>query len=232
MTTTFARPVNPMSSVVYACETGIKNRAVLTEQINTSLDNLVDRQRQLVLLEQAQQLLSTVSEDNTTAVLDYVTEIINKALAEVFKSDVRRITLTKTLWAGRHVHINVELVNSEGRKRDLMVQSGTGLRQIVAFLYQLCLIEVRKGRRIFIMDEILSGVHKTAKVVMLDIMRIFAQGGWQFVMVEYGVDDFGKMYHVEKPGTEAKVYALGDRKYTGEIYMFQDGMTDEVSVDL
>lgn len=178
-------------------------------------------------LQDAQQVLTTVSEENTTAVLDFVTEVINRTLGEIFKGDRREIKLKKSVRSGKYVHINVDLVTSEGISRSLTLQSGTGLRQIVSFLYILSLIEVRKDRRLVMMDEILSGLHSQAKGVITEIISLFADSGFQFIMVEYGIDDLGKIYNVEKPGPVARVYSLGeDQEYTGEMYMFTEGFEE------
>ena len=183
---------------------------------------LLEAQKRFVTMQEAQKLLTVVSDERTMATLDFVTGVINKTLGEMFPRDSRRISLEKKLHANKYVHINVELVNSEGIKRDLVLQSGTGLRQVISFLFAVCLIEVRKGRRLLLMDELLSGVHPSAKAIIADIMGIFAKSGFQFVMVEYGLDDFGKIYLVEKPGPVATVTPLGSDVYENQVFQFAD----------
>lgn len=197
------------------------------EKIKQTIDEL---EKKYVDMLEAQQLLSTISEENSNKVLSYITSIINRALAELFPHDTRRVYLEKTLHANQHAHINVVLETSEGRKRDLTIQSGTGLRQVISFLFVLSLIEIRKGRRLLMMDELLSGLHPEAKAIVERIMTIFAEEGFQFVMVEYGVNDLGKIYLVEKPDNEAKVTAL-DGEYNNEVFVFNrplENMTAEV----
>lgn len=196
-----------------------QQKVALEQKINDMSDKLNHLNMQYVVMLEAQQLLATVSDDNTTSVLYYITGIINKALGELFPYDERRIYLERYLHAGQHAHIKVKLVNSEGRERDLALQSGTGLRQVVSFLFVISLIEIRKGRRILLMDELLSGLHPEAKKVVEDIIRIFADEGFQFVMVEYGIDDLGKIYLVEKPDKIATVTPL-DGNYNNEVFVF------------
>lgn len=193
-------------------------------------ETITDLEKKYVDMLEAQQLLSTISEENSNKVLSYITSIINRALSELFPHDTRRVYLEKTLHANQHAHINVVLETSDGRKRDLTIQSGTGLRQVISFLFVLSLIEIRKGRRLLMMDELLSGLHPEAKSVVKRIMTIFAEEGFQFVMVEYGVNDLGKIYLVEKPDNEAKVTAL-DGEYNNEVFVFNrplEDMTEEV----
>lgn len=193
------------------------------QTIKTKVDNLVkkleDMNNQYVVMLEAQQLLTTVSDENTRVVLDYITGIINKALGELFPHDTRRIYLEKTMYRGQHAHINIKLTGSNGKTRDLQLQSGTGLRQTISFLFVLSLIEIRKGRKILIADELLSGVHPTAKDILMDVIQIFAEEGFQFVFVEYGVNNVGRIYIVEKPNDIATVTPI-DGVYNNEVFIF------------
>jgi hypothetical protein len=184
--------------------------------LTTKLDDMNNR---YVNMLEAQQLLTTVSDENTRAVLDYITGIINKTLGELFPHDDRRIYLEKSMYQGQHAHINIKLTGSNGKVRDLTLQSGTGLRQVISFLFVLSLIEIRKGRRILIADELLSGLHPEAKRIVTDIIQIFASEDFQFAFVEYGVNDLGRIYIVEKPNEVATVTPL-DGVYNNEVFIF------------
>ena len=194
------------------------------KQIQAKIDELKskldDMNNQYVVMLEAQQLLTTVSDNNTTAILDYITGIINKTLGELFPHDNRRIYLEKTMYQGQHAHINVKLTGTNGKVRDLQLQSGTGLRQVISFLFILTLIEVRKGRRFMMADELLSGLHPEAKRIVCDIIQIFSKTGYQFVFVEYGINNIGKIYLVEKPNKEAFITSLDKDKYEDEVFVF------------
>ena len=201
-----------------------KKKASLEAKLAFERKQLLENQKIYVDLLQAQQLLTTVSDDNTESTLTFITSVINKALAEVFKGDARKIELKKKLYAGNKPHINIELTNSEGNTIDLAMQSGTGLQQIVSVLFTICLIEIRKGRRFLILDEKLSGLHKSAKSIMSEILQIFTEGGFQFIFVEYSLNDFGKIYNVEKPGMVSKIYDLEGEDYDDtSVFLFSEG---------
>ena len=201
-----------------------KKKASLEAKLASERKQLLENQKIYVDLLQAQQLLTTVSDDNTESTLTFITSVINKALAEVFKGDARKIELKKKLYAGNKPHINIELTNSEGNTIDLAMQSGTGLQQIVSVLFTICLIEIRKGRRFLILDEKLSGLHKSAKRIMSEILHIFTEGGFQFIFVEYSLNDFGKIYNVEKPGMVSKIYDLEGEDYNDtSVFLFSEG---------
>lgn len=211
------------ASSILGLERDLADKVKYANSLNKRREELRVAMQDYVNLVDAQKLLSTVSDDNTEATLLFVSGVINKALAEIFKGDSRRIHLSKKLYAGSKPHIVVELENSRGERLDMTIQSGTGLRQIISVLFVICLIEVRKGRRLLILDERLSGLHKEAKRILSEILKIFAEGGFQFVFVEYALNDLGKLYSVEKPGDEARVYALDGLDYDdSDIFLFSD----------
>lgn len=181
----------------------------------------VEKTQRLDELDKVQKMFSTISDDNLAKTLDYVTDVINKALSEIFKSDVRKVHLEKALYGGKHSHINLVLLNGDGVQRDIVLQAGSGLRQVVSFLYTLSMIEIQGGRKLLVMDELLGSVHPKAKNVLLDLMEIFTEEGFQFLMVEYGVNDFGKMYIVENVKGESTVSVL-DHAYEDEIYLDEE----------
>lgn len=201
----------------------IEQNYLQAQDIKAKIDvltaKLSDMNAKYVNMIEAQQLLTTVSDSNTTAVLDYITGIINKTLGELFPHDSRRIFLDKTMYQGQHAHINIKLTGSNGKVRDLTLQSGTGLRQVISFLFVLSLIEIRKGRRLLLADELLSGLHPEAKRIVTDIIQIFAEEGFQFAFVEYGVNNLGKVYLVEKPNEIATVTPM-DGVYNNEVFVF------------
>lgn len=194
-----------------------KKETQLTQQ-------LIEAQKEYVNLLDAQKLLSTVSDDNTEKTLSFITGMVNKVLAEMFKTDTPHIKITRKLYAGSKPHIIVELVDGAGNTLDMKIQSGVGLTQVVSFMYAICLIEIRKGRRILIMDERLNGLHKEAKRILIEVIKIFAKGGFQFIFVEYGLNDIGKLYNVEKHGEDSVLRVVGeDEKYTDEtVYVGGD----------
>lgn len=211
--------MSQFTNEIIMIEQSYKQAQDIKANIDVLTTKLNDMNIQYVNMVEAQQLLTTVSDANTTAVLDYITGIINKTLGELFPHDSRRIYLEKTMYQGQHAHINIKLTGTNGKTRDLTLQSGTGLRQVISFLFVLSLIEIRKGRRLLIADELLSGLHPEAKRITTDIIKIFAEEGFQFAFVEYGVNNLGKVYLVEKPGAVATVTPM-DGVYNNEVFVF------------
>jgi len=211
------------ANVLASLKKDLKDKEKYEKRVLKGREDLAKAQQDYVNLLDAQRLLSTVSDDNTEATLLFVSGVINKALAEIFKGDTRRIYLSKKLYGGYKPHIVVELENGKGERLDMSIQNGTGLKQIISVLFVICLIEVRKGRRLLILDERLSGLHSEAKRILSEILNIFAEGGFQFIFVEYNLNTLGKLYNVEKPGNEAKVYSLDGVEYSNDdVFLFSD----------
>lgn len=198
-----------LSNVAYACRGDLQRKEQLEAEVKEQVAELVAAEERIKHSLEAQNLLGTVADEKANAVLDYVTGILNKTLSEIFPGDAREIALERKMHGGKHPHITVVLRTGDGVVRDMVTQSGTGLRQIVSFLYRLCLIEVTGSRKLVIIDELLSGVHKDAIVVIEDLIKIFAAGGFQFVIVDYAIaTEFGLTYLVEKPGKIASIRAV------------------------
>lgn len=211
--------MSELTKRVQAIEARFEHRNALREKIDKCCTQLEALNGEYLTLLEAQQILSTVSDNNTNIILDYITGVINNVLGKLFPCDERRIVLEKSLQGGQKAKITVKLLTGDGVQRNLETQSGTGLRQIISELFAISLIEVRKGRRIFFADELISGLHPVAKKIFMEVIKIFAEDGFQFVFIEYGVPDVGKIYLVEKPNDVATVTPL-DGAYNNQVFMF------------
>lgn len=210
------------SSSILSLKRDLNERLRLEELLTQKRDTAYKKREKYDTLVEASKLIAAVADKQAMETLDYITAVINKTLGELFKSDTRRIYLKKQMHAGRYAHLKVLLTDADGIEYDMLLQSGTGLRQVISFLFCLCLIQISGGRKIFIQDELLGGTHGAAKEVLKQIIRIFAKE-FQFVMVEYGFDDIGKIYNVEKTGKTSEVIDLDGEVYIpNAIYMFSD----------
>lgn len=153
----------------------------------------------LEVMRKAASILASVSEAHTNEIIGAITDVINKALAVLFPKDAKTIEIQKSMYRDTHPHYNILLKTNTGIVRTFN-QSGTGLTQVISFLFTTCLIDSRKGRKIMVMDELLNGLHPDAKEIVSSLMTALstrAHDPFQFVCVEYGMD-IGKQYEVAK----------------------------------
>ena len=131
------------SSTIGVLKNNLAQKKNLETKVTKLHEQLLESQSLYVNMLNAQKLLATISEDNTRQTLDFITGMVNKVLSEMFPNGSYQIKLTKKLFAGSKPHIVVELIDGDGNVIDMSVQSGTGLKQVISFMYVICLIEIR-----------------------------------------------------------------------------------------
>lgn len=171
------------------------------------------------IYEGANKLLNAVSDKTLGAMLDTVTSAVNNVLGEMFRNsgDSYEIRLVKGLYAGRIAHMKLELMQN-GNPRDLNLQSGDGIKQVISFLFITLLISVSGGRRLIIMDEILNGLSpEAAEGAVAALFETFAKSGFQFIMVDQGrynpgssIDDITEYVTVVKNESTSRVLTEGE----------------------
>lgn len=164
----------------------------LTKIVKTDTKTLED-------MIKASAILASVSEENTRVILDNIKMTINKSLEVLFPLDPKTIDIQKSMYRDTHPHYTITLTTSNGVARTFD-QSGTGLGQVISFLFTVCLIDAREGRKIMVIDELLNGLHPDAKEIVGNLMTALTRrphNPFQFVCVEYGLD-IGKQYEIKK----------------------------------
>lgn len=157
----------------------------------------------------ASSILGSVADKNTETKISAITGVINKALAILFPDGSRSIELTQKMHNNAYPHFLVTLKVEDGQTRSFK-QSGTGLAQVISFLFTACLIDARGGRKVMVMDELLNGLHPDAKGIVKDLMLALCDK-FQFVIVEYGMN-IGKQYEVVKSNGVSTINEI-DREY-------------------
>lgn len=157
-------------------------------------------------------IVGNVADDNTNTKISAITTVINRALAILFPNGERKISLQQEMYRNAYPHFNVILTTENGVERTFK-QSGTGLGQIVSFLFVACLIDARGGRKLLIMDEVLNGLHPDAKGLIKELMTALSKR-FQFICVEYGLN-IGKQYEVVKRGDTSTIRPLEGAYYYG-----------------
>lgn len=172
------------------------------------------------LLLEATRILSTVSDNQLAQLIKVIEETINGVLSQIFSADdPRLVKIDKGLIRDKNPQLKATLYTKDMVARDIADQTGTGVKQIVSMVFSLVVVSVRNDRPIIILDECLSGLHNKAKQVMKNIIKLFARRGFQFILVEYGIDNLGVMYNVEKHGGTSSVIAINGKYDPNKKFM-------------
>lgn len=161
----------------------------------------------------ASRLLGEVSDENTRITLDKITVVINKALGLLFRGEEIKVEIKKEIYRKVYPHFKVYL--RIGDREMTFKQNGTGLAQVVSFLFTISLIDARGGRKLLVMDELLNGLHPDAKYIVKGIMESLS-GRFQFVVVEYGLD-VGKEYRVVREKEKSVVMEYEEGTYYKDV---------------
>ena len=125
----------------------------LKAEVDTLSKEISDGCATLDVMVKAATILSSVSEDCTNQVLKAITDVINKSLGVLFPDDPKTIEIAHSIYRETHPQYTLVLRTQNGVARAFN-QSGTGLAQVISFLFTACLIDARKGRNIMVMDEL------------------------------------------------------------------------------
>lgn len=142
--------------------------------------------------------LSKISEDAITSSFNFIEDSLNEVLAQVFVNSPRKIRLVESMRGQKYPELKIELTAANGIKRDLKTDSGHGIRQMISLLCTLCLICITGTRKFLVLDEVLTGLSREARMAVNDILWSFTSIGFQFVIVEHGFIAKGaKVYKLE-----------------------------------
>ena len=188
-------------SVIASQEEKLKQKVQIDNRVKKLEEEISEAEVLLENYSKASTLIGTVADENTKATIDKITVVINKALRVLFPNDVIEVALEQEMYRKSYPHFKVTL-KLDGKERTFK-QNGTGLAQIVSFLFTVSLVDARGGRKIIVMDELLNGLHPDAKYIIKGLIEALSNR-FQFIIVEYGVD-IGKQYHIVKEGGTASV---------------------------
>lgn len=161
----------------------------------------------------AMQYLVMLSDDGTKALREYMEGIINRALALVFGEGVYKFSLISDLKAQK-VSLNL-LEFKDGRWNELEIgaQTGDGMGQIIAFLFSVVLTEITNHRMLFVVDELMGGLHEKAVELVQRCIAEFENHGGQFAMIEYTFNKFGTQVDLMYDETSENTSVVGVSNY-------------------
>lgn len=207
------------TSIVLQNEERRRSFISMQDRVVDLVELLEEQKKEQDVALRAIQLIGNASDDTIDNTLKQITSVINRSLAILFPTDRRVVHIGKYMYRDKHLHYELELETGARAIKRSFDMSGTGLAQVVSFLFVVSFIDVIKARRLVVLDEVLNGLHPSAKELIREIIMALSPR-FQFIIVEYGLD-IGLQLEVEKIGEQAYV-----RSYEPE---YQKGYFDDIS---
>lgn len=152
----------------------------------------------------AKQGLHKVQDQVGVEVRELVTDILNKTLENLFPNETLTVSLvandekpTKTrakkqataVASAVYKRLDLEIAGADGEPMNVAVQVGSGLQDLISFLYRVSLISVGTGRNLLVSDELLHGLNVNRFKDIAEIVHLFADTeDFQFIFIEHGFD--------------------------------------------
>jgi len=130
------------------------------------------------------EVLRLLSTNSVQTSYHFMEESINNALKRIFTDRIRQIELRESV-RGNYPQLEVVLHVENGVERSLKYSSGHGIAQVISLLCILSLIVFTNGRRLVVLDEVMSGMSIETRKLFDDVLWQFAEIGFQYVIVEH-----------------------------------------------
>ena len=155
-------------------EVSIKEYEAKLDKSNTNYD----------VANRAIEVLRLLSTNSVQSSYQFMEESINNALKRIFTDRIRQIELREGT-RGTYPQLEIILHVENGVERSLKYSSGHGIAQVISLLCILSLIVFTNGRRLVILDEVMSGMSIETRKLFDDVLWQFAEIGFQYIIVEH-----------------------------------------------
>ena len=166
-------------------ENNIKRRMVQDYEDDNKVLNAKVKfvEQEIVDIKKCIAILQQISDDRNEQGRKYIEDLINSALASVFPDRDYSIYIDEYTH-GTRKHMKVYL--SEGNIiRDLKYSHGTGVKQIISFIFNVALIVFRNSSRVLFLDETLASIHESKALVMSDLLvSLMEKNNFQFFIID------------------------------------------------
>jgi hypothetical protein len=193
-----------LNDLLVESRTNIKLRDSLLADATKAEKRVKACEAEAQLLEEVLTVLRAAGGAVAQDLYKHITKSVNAVLREMFPDVRRTIKLTEGTY-GDSPQLSIELV-TDGVARDISESSGHGVAQVVSLVCTLCLLAISGARRFMILDEVLSGVSETNLPAVSGLLNVFADAGFQFLMVDHRfIPERAKVYELSLNGLDGVV---------------------------
>ena len=193
--------INVVNQIELENAAAIRSRKHLEDSINQIMEDNKGNKEALDIATHAIEILRKISDESVGKAYKFLQESLNTALAKMFANTTRKIEIKEYLRQNQYPQLELVLHVGNNKVRSLKTDSGHGLAQIVSLLSILSLIVITGGRRILVMDEVISGLSVRNRQIVSDILWSFTEIGFQFIVNDHGfIPEGSHVYHLEMVG--------------------------------
>jgi len=111
-----------------------------------------------------------------------IQNLINNALSSIFPERDYAVVIEEYSYKNsKHMRV---LLSEDGQERELKYCHGTLLKQVVSFLFNICILVFKGSARVLILDELFNGVHwDKARVLSNILVTLSKNNGFQFFII-------------------------------------------------
>jgi len=146
-----------------------KEKEILEKNIKESSDSLSTIEEEVLLLEEAKKLLETLKTYKLQEKKDFILNIINTALGDIFNDDVKIDIEAQEKKTSKSTSQKYDIVFYQqgiemARNEELLVTNGGGIMQVISMLFKILIGYIYSKNTFYIFDESfsqLSGENRT-----------------------------------------------------------------------
>lgn len=163
----------------------VQTKQILENSIREYKELILKTSKNLDIVVNALEILRQISDESVINSYRYIEKNINDALSRIFPEKTRQIKLVEGR-RGNYPQLEIQLIVENGKTRSLTSCTGHGVTQVISLLSNMCLIVINGGRRFLVLDEVMSGMSGNTLSVISDVLKAFAEIGFQYIIVEHG----------------------------------------------
>lgn len=161
---------------------------ILSANVDKKESEVENLSNEIILLEKSIKQLKDTADERSTEAKKYIEDTLNWALSQIPLKQRYSAVIVESNSKKSTKEMAIQLVDLDtGKRREIRVQTGTAIAQIVSFLMNVILIIVSGSTRIMLLDEVFSGIQDVESIkVFGDILVSIAEKeNFQFIFIEH-----------------------------------------------
>ena len=178
-------PLDQLRDLASTIRTTQNTKQQAVTNLHAANETHTQAQANLTHNKEALEILTYLQDTVRNQGLQHVTTTMNKVIAAAYPHQPLTVSFEQTLHGGKNPHLNLILTDPQGHARQLAIQEGHGLQQVISLIFTLCVLEMTKVRPLLILDEVMNALNQDTLAIMDTILHAFANTGMQIIVIEH-----------------------------------------------